>query len=147
MTTVTTANETATNALQDAQATLAQERWDAWLTGSKALVNLDANSGIAKAQSLADAIGDLANEYADTHSDSEGIAYTTPNTFWATLAQKADLSADYISKTKNAARFYYGSTPWADYVNGAVIDHSLAVRVCWTLGEIMRLAWLRRRRT
>ena len=133
VTTVTTQNETLTNALQDAQATLAQQRWNAWLTGAKSLVNLNAESSISRAQSLVTAIGQLVNEQPVTWSGSgsgsgSGVGYSAPNPFWAALAQKAQLSSDYITATKNAERLYYGRSPWSDNVNGAIIEHQFGTR-------------------
>ena len=62
VTTVTTAKETLTNTIEDSQATLNQQRMDEWLTASKSLVNLEANSAINKATSLATAITQLAGK-------------------------------------------------------------------------------------
>lgn len=79
----------------------------------------------SNAQSLATAISGLASQFPDsTAGSSSGTTAATPNSFWTALAQKAQASADFIATTKTAERYYYGSTPWADYVNGAVIDHS-----------------------
>ncbi len=49
------------------------------------------------------------------------MSYANP--FWLAMAAKANQSADYIATTKDAERMYYGRSPWADTVNGAIIDH------------------------
>ena len=128
---VTTAGETLNDGLQNAQKTLSTSKWNAWLTASKGLVNLDAESTIAKAESLADAIEELATENRVSGSSGSGQTQTNwsaPNPFWTALAAKADQSAEYIADTKNAERLYYGRSPWSDNVNGAIIDHPSGTR-------------------
>ena len=128
---VTTAAETLNDGLQNAQKTLATSKWNAWLTASKGLVNLDAESTIAKAESLAVAIDELATENPVSGFSGSGQTQTNwsaPNPFWTALAAKADQSAEYIADTKNAERLYYGRSPWSDNVNGAIIEHQFGTR-------------------
>ena len=130
---VTTAGETLNDGLQNAQKTLSTSKWNAWLTASKGLVNLDANSTIAKAESLADAIDELATAtenrvYGSSGSGQTQTNWSAPNPFWTALATKADQSAEYIADTKNAERLYYGRSPWSDNVNGAIIEHQFGTR-------------------
>ncbi|GDX93652.1 hypothetical protein LBMAG46_36610 [Planctomycetia bacterium] len=124
---MTAAQETLTNSLQDGQKSLNQQKADAWLTASKALVNLDTESTIQRAQGLAGAIGELAGDDR-VHVENGQSGYDIDNPFWVALAQKADRSAEYIADTKNAERLYYGRSPWSETVNGAVIDHMNGTR-------------------
>ncbi len=122
--TVTSANETLTNVLTNAQKTLAEGRWDAWLKGSKNLVNLDTETAIADSQNLATAIGNLAEQDRATGFNANNdTTWSVANPFWRALADKAQLSADYIKTTKSAERTYYGRNPWSENQNGAIIDY------------------------
>ena len=70
-------------------------------------MNLDTESSIEQAESLADAIGELAGENPVTQS-SNGSSYGTSSAhpFWTALHDKAERSAEYITTTKTAERLY-----------------------------------------
>ena len=114
---VSAANETLTTTVENAEALLDQQKWDAWLTGSKALVNLNADSTIARATSLATALGGLASQ--NTSYDNNGVAILHP--FWTALAEKVDLSAGHIADIKNAEREYYAGWTSTQIVNGQTV--------------------------
>ncbi len=90
-------------------------RLDEWLTASKSLVNLEANSAINKATSLATAINQLAvggSSASQMSGDGTTLPATTITSFWVALGEKAQMSTDRITTVKNAERTYYGSTQW-----------------------------------
>lgn len=106
-------------------------RFDEWLTASKSLVNLEANSAINISTSLATTINQLAvggSSASQMSGDGTTLPATTITSFWVALGEKAQMSTDRITMVKYAERTYYGSTAWTEVVNGVTVNHANGTR-------------------
>ena len=109
--TVTQARELYTNSVEDERHEASVDRANDWVSKISQLVRLNATSSNGLAQSLADAIRNMATQYPVTLQPTEsngqitmGVLQTNP--FWMALANKAELAADYLSSVNRAQTNY-----------------------------------------
>ena len=109
--TVTQARELYTNSVEDERHEATVDRANDWVSKISQLVRLNATSSNGLAQSLADAIRNMATQYPVTtiggmSALGQPMGVSQANPFWMALADKAELAADYLSSVNRAQTNY-----------------------------------------
>lgn len=108
---VTQARELYTNSVEDERHEANVDRANDWVSKISQLVRLNATSSNGLAQSLADAIRNMATQYPVTtiggmSALGQPMGVSQANPFWMALANKAELAADYLSSVNRAQTNY-----------------------------------------
>ena len=108
---VTQARELYTNSAEDERHEATVDRANDWVSKISQLVSLNATSSNGLAQSLADAIRNMATQYPVTtiggmSALGQPMGVSQANPFWMALANKAELAADYLSSVNRAQTNY-----------------------------------------
>jgi len=109
---VTQARELYTNSVEDERHEATVDRANDWVSKISQLVRLNATSSNGLAQSLADAIRNMATQYPVTTIGGMSalgqpmMGVSQANPFWMALANKAELAADYLSSVNRAQTNY-----------------------------------------